>query len=41
MRSFTFAILVAALIGVVGAVILDNFVQKSAANAFSTSAVRL
>jgi hypothetical protein len=41
MRSFVSACIVAALIAVVAAAILDLTVQESAATAFSTSAVRL
>jgi hypothetical protein len=41
MRSFISACIVAALVAVAAAVILDNVVQESAANAFSTTGVRL
>jgi hypothetical protein len=41
MRSFVSACIVAAVIAVVAAVILDSTVQESAATAFSTSGVRL
>lgn len=41
MRSFVAACLVAIVIAVAAATILDKAVQKSAAAAFSTSAVRL
>jgi hypothetical protein len=41
MRSFVSACIVAILIAVAAAAILDETVQESAATAFSTSGVRL
>jgi hypothetical protein len=41
MRSFVAACVVALVIAVAAAAILDNAVQESATAAFSTSAVRL
>jgi hypothetical protein len=41
MRSFVAACLVTIVIAVAAAAILDQIVQKPAATAFSTSAVRL
>jgi hypothetical protein len=41
MRSFVAACLVAIVIAGAAALILDNVVQESAPDAFSTSAVRL
>ncbi|WP_281411692.1 hypothetical protein [Starkeya sp. ORNL1] len=41
MRAFIAACLVAVLIAVTGGVVLDQFVQKSAADAFAEPSVRL
>jgi hypothetical protein len=41
MRSFLVACLVAALVAVVAAYLLDAFVQESASTAFSTEATRI
>ncbi len=41
MRSFLAACVAVALIAAIGALVLDEGVQKSAAQAFATSGVRL